>query len=76
MDVIESRMKRAKEEAKGIENYDYLIVNDDLEECVKEMHQIISGEHKRCFTPSLWFTSALEPSIICLALFDVANTIE
>lgn len=49
MDVIESRMKRAKEEAKGIENYDYLIVNDDLEECVKEMHQIISGEHKRCF---------------------------
>ena len=49
MDVIESRMKRAKEEAKGIENYDYLIVNDDLEECVKEMHQIISGEHRRCF---------------------------
>lgn len=48
MDVIESRMKRAKEEAKGIENYDYLIVNDDLEECVKEMHQIISGEHRRC----------------------------
>lgn len=48
MDVIESRMKRAKEEAEGIENYDYLIVNDDLEECVKEMHQIISGEHRKC----------------------------
>ena len=26
---------------------DYLIVNDDLEICVEEMHQIICGEHHR-----------------------------
>lgn len=49
MDVIESRMRRACEEAEGMERYDYLIVNDDLGECVKRMHGIIQGEHDRSF---------------------------
>lgn len=47
MSVIESRLSRAVEEAEGIEKYDYLIVNDDLDECVEEMHQIIQNEHYR-----------------------------
>ena len=47
MEVIESRLKRAVEESAGMEQYDYLIVNDDLEICVEEMHQIICGEHHR-----------------------------
>lgn len=47
MEVIESRMKRACEEAEGVENYDYLIINDKLEECVKEVHCILQGEHRR-----------------------------
>ena len=47
MDVIESRMDRACEEAEGMENYDYLIVNDSLDRCVEEMHSIIRGEHRR-----------------------------
>ena len=49
MDVIESRMNRACEEAEGMDRYDYLIVNDDLDECVEEMHRIIQGEHCRSF---------------------------
>lgn len=49
MDVIEYRMSRAKEEAEGMEKYDYLIINDDLMECVEVMHQIIQGEHRRSF---------------------------
>ena len=49
MDVIEFRMNRAKEEALGMDQYDYLIVNDDLQKCVEEMHQIIQGEHRRSF---------------------------
>ena len=32
-----------------MKQYDYLIVNDDLEICVEEMHQIIQGEHRRSF---------------------------
>lgn len=47
MDVIASRLARATEEAQGIEQYDYLIVNDTLPECVEEVHQIISNEHYR-----------------------------
>lgn len=47
MDVIKSRMDRACEEAQGVESYDYLIVNDDLDACVEEMHSIIRGEHRR-----------------------------
>ena len=31
MDVIEFRMNRAKEEALEMDQYDYLIINDDLQ---------------------------------------------
>ena len=49
MEVIASRMERAREEAEGMEQYDYLIVNDVLQDCVEEVHQIIQGEHRRSF---------------------------
>lgn len=48
MDVIDSRMNRAIEEAEFMERYDYLIINDDLESCVEEMHAVIQREHLRC----------------------------
>ncbi len=48
-DVIDFRMKRAKEESEGMGLYDYLIINDVLDECVEEMHRIIQGEHRRSF---------------------------
>ena len=46
-EVIHSRLARAIEEAEGIEEYDYLIVNDVLEECVQNVHMIIAQEHSR-----------------------------
>ncbi len=42
-EVIMKRLKRAAEEAEGVENYDYLVVNDDLEECVAHMHMLIQA---------------------------------
>lgn len=42
---ILSRLRRAGEEAEGMDAYDYLLVNDDLEECVEELHHIICSEH-------------------------------
>lgn len=45
--VIDARMARAAEEAEGIEAYDLLIVNDDLEECVEHMHSVIRAAHCR-----------------------------
>lgn len=44
-EVIDKRMKRAGEEAFGIENYDYIVINDDLEECIGELHSIIGAAH-------------------------------
>ena len=49
MDVIEQRMKRACEEAEGMEKYDYYVVNDVLEDCVEHVHQIIQAEHSRSY---------------------------
>lgn len=46
-EVIASRMARAAEEAEGMGEYDYLIVNDDLDTCVKNMHNIIQAEHDK-----------------------------
>lgn len=46
-EIVESRLSRAWQEAQGVENYDYLIVNDDLEECVGNVHAIIQNEHAR-----------------------------
>ena len=46
MDVIRSRMNRACEEAEGMELYDYLIINDDLDECVREMNDIINAARR------------------------------
>lgn len=44
---IASRLERAGEEAEGMDAYDYLLINDDLEECVEELHHIICSEHAR-----------------------------
>ena len=49
LDTINQRLARACEEAEGVEKYDYLIINDNLEECVRRMHQIIQNEHCRAF---------------------------
>ena len=38
---------RAGEEAKGMDQYDYILVNDDVEECVDHLHDIIVSEHSR-----------------------------
>lgn len=44
-ELIQNRLCRAGEEAKGIAGYDYLLINDDLETCVDAMHGIIQSEH-------------------------------
>ncbi len=44
-DVIAMRMHRATEEAVGIENYDYIVVNDQLEDCVEELHKLVLAAH-------------------------------
>jgi len=45
VEVIDKRLSRACEEAEGIEEYDYIIINDKLEECVCQLHEIIRAAH-------------------------------
>lgn len=47
MDVVEMRMRRAAEEAEGLASYDYILINDELQTCVEQMHNIIQNEHFR-----------------------------
>ena len=47
MDVIEKRLARAAEEANGVEAYDYIVINDNLQECVEMVDRIVKCEHNR-----------------------------
>ena len=40
-DVIAKRLARAKEELKEQDKYDYVVINDDLEQAVKHIYQLI-----------------------------------
>ena len=44
-EVIKGRLERAKEESLGIENYDYIVINDDLDKCVEQVNDIITAAH-------------------------------
>lgn len=43
-DTIRARLARACEEAEGIENYDYLVVNDTVEACAERIETIAEAE--------------------------------
>lgn len=45
MEVIDKRLARAKEECAYMKEYDYIVVNDDLEECVEQMHRLLQSIH-------------------------------
>ena len=43
--LIEKRLKRAVEEGVYMDQYDYIIVNDDLDVCVKELDALMQSTH-------------------------------
>ena len=46
-DVIRKRMERAAEEAVGVEQYEYIVVNDDADECAQELNSLIRAQRHR-----------------------------
>ncbi len=42
-EVIKKRLQRAVEESEGIENYDFIAVNDDVDKCTAMLHNIIQS---------------------------------
>lgn len=48
IETIKKRLKRAAEETSFIENYEYIVINDDIEDAVSDIHHIIqAASHKR-----------------------------
>ena len=47
LDVIEARLRRAFDEAEGMDSYDYILVNDDVDARVEDMHELIKAQHLR-----------------------------
>lgn len=43
--TIMARLKRAAEEAAYMDRYDCVLINDNLEKCVDDLHGIIQSEH-------------------------------
>ena len=43
--TIKKRLLRAVEESQGVEEYDYIVINDVLDDCVEQIHEIIGNEH-------------------------------
>nr|MBQ8253720.1 guanylate kinase [Lachnospiraceae bacterium] len=44
-EVIMKRMARAVEESEGIDTYDYIVVNDKLEDCIGQINAIVDAAH-------------------------------
>lgn len=46
-EIVEKRLATAREEIKQAVNYDYVVINDDLEDCVRDICDILSAEKKK-----------------------------
>ena len=47
VDQIKARLKRAAEEASSMEKYDYILINDNLNEAVDNLHQLIQSQKSK-----------------------------
>ena len=45
--VIEARLKKAKSEMEHAKNYDYIVINDDFDQAVKEIQTIILSQRNK-----------------------------
>lgn len=42
---IEKRLKRAAQEGIYMDKYDYIVVNDNLDTCIRELHELMQSTH-------------------------------
>ena len=47
MDVINARLRRAVEEAEGMDSYDYILINDEISACTEHLHKMLELQHSR-----------------------------
>lgn len=60
METIAKRMSRAYEESYYMDKYDYVVVNDSLEKCVSDVHNIVVSEHAKACKNTAFITKVQE----------------
>ena len=45
--TIRARLQRAGEEVQGVENYNYIVINDDVDACVNTIDSIVKSEKRK-----------------------------
>lgn len=58
--VIHARLLRAVEEARGVEDYDYLLINEEINACVGKLHGLIQAQHSRASNYSVFLSRIRE----------------
>ncbi|MCR5007390.1 MAG: guanylate kinase [Oribacterium sp.] len=46
-EVVKKRLERAVQESEGVEAYDYILINDDIDTCTEKLHNLIRAQHER-----------------------------
>lgn len=58
--TIAKRMARAYEESFYMDKYDYVVINDTVEECASAIHEIVVAEHAKAFRNIAFITDMQE----------------
>lgn len=61
-EVIKARLARAVEESVQVDEYDYMIINDDLDQSVEEVHRLIDSQHNK-ITRNLDFVRQIQKEV-------------
>lgn len=65
-EVIAKRMRRAAQEARSLDQYDYIIVNDTIDECAANLHTLIRAQRQRVRS-NLAFIGKLQKELVDLS---------
>ena len=61
-ETIEKRISRAAEEVKYAYDYDYLLINDDIDKAIADLKDIVSAEHQKA-AERAWLIKRLQDEL-------------
>lgn len=65
-EVIKARLARAVEESVQVDEYDYMIINDDLDQSVEEVYHLIESQHNK-ISRNLEFVTQIQNEVKAFA---------
>lgn len=68
-EVIKARLARAVEESQDVDKYDYMIINDDLEQSMEELNNLINSQHYK-INRNLEFVNQIRSELSAFAKGD------